>query len=126
MGRDDLYRALIEVARQRDTITYGEIAPLVGLTMVRPPDRGALGALLDEVDRAELAAGRPLLCAIVVRRDRGLPGRGFFRNARLLGFDPESADAAFWRAELERVHDWWAGSAEDPDIRPSPRSVKPV
>jgi hypothetical protein len=62
--------------------------------------------LLGEISAGEHAAGRPLLSAVVVRRDPTLPipGPGFFRLAKDLGSMSKGTDrVVFWKAEFQRV-----------------------
>src|SRR5512141_2862155 len=101
---------LIETAKARDTVTYGEVAPLAGLDLSRPDDRELVAGLLREICLHEHQQGRPLLAAIVVHKDDGNPGRGFYKLAELLdryaGGDAKS-DRAFLEEEQERVWDYW-------------------
>ncbi|MDE0608418.1 MAG: hypothetical protein OXH77_00710 [Anaerolineaceae bacterium] len=69
--------------------------------------------ILDEVNTVEKDTGRPLLSAVVVSQDSGLPGDGFFFSltvGRLL--EPEEATEEQKRAvherELQRVYSAWA------------------
>jgi hypothetical protein len=67
---------LLSAASNRRTITYGELMARFGLA------RGATGntvvGMLGDVDRLEAALGAPGFAAIVVRKDTGYPGGGFF------------------------------------------------
>jgi hypothetical protein len=95
------------VARSGQCTTEQAIAPIAGLD--GPPETlgTALGPVLEAIDRAEDAAGRPLLSAVVVLRETGLPRASFFAFARALGLDSGSDDGALWQRELRRVHDYW-------------------
>jgi hypothetical protein len=78
------YAALITTARMRGMLTYAGIAHLTGL-----PDTGnamarEVGRLVGEISEDEVAAGRPMLSALVVEKDKGMPGKGFFKLARFL------------------------------------------
>ena len=90
---------------ERKTITYGEIADLIGL-----PKRGNYmakidGIILDEINRHEHSYNRPMLSAVVVRKNTKKPGPGFFKCARSLGKLREGEDEEkFWRDELESVY----------------------
>ena len=75
---------LITAARYRGTVTYQEIAPLMGL-----PPQGShmgreIGQLLGEISEDEHVNGRPMLSAFAVSVE-GVPGPGFFALARDLG-----------------------------------------
>lgn len=105
---EDIYRELIEVARAGETCFYSAIAPLAGLDMAIPKDRPALGLILDEINRHEHGAGRPLLSAVVVLKHEGVPSLGFFDCARQLHLHTGLNDDGFWVEELQRVYDYWS------------------
>ena len=70
---DVLREELVKAARARGTLTYGQLMKIMGVS------RGS--ALLDviaAVDRAEYSRGAPGFAAIIVRKDTGFPGGGFF------------------------------------------------
>ena len=100
---DVLYDILIGVARQRGRITYGRLGNEFG---VAPPFRTLIHAL-DRVSRAAHAAGRPMLSAVVVNRETGRPGSGFYLLAWDLG-KTVSDEVDFWESEREKVYetDW--------------------
>ena len=93
---------LIEVARNKECTTYGELAEIAGLPAV------AVGRLLDEIVTDEAGAERPMLSAVVVD-SKGRIGDGFFNLAAKLGrtASPERSEA-FLTAERERVYEYWS------------------
>lgn len=95
---------LVEVASERGTITYSELAQRLGFQWNHrnPNDRRLIGELLGEVSLQEYVRGRPLLTAVVLRKGGDMPGPGF---RGLLDF-PESDE--FCVTEIRRVHDFWA------------------
>lgn len=102
-----LYEKLKKVAAAGRTITYGDAGKVASLGP-RDPE---LHAILDEVSEREHAARRPLLSVIVVRLDTGMPGLGFFKLPRRLGLlEPGESNAEFFRREVNRVYQVWAGS----------------
>jgi len=103
----DIYERLKEVARGGRKITYGEIAPMADLNMSKPPDRREIGRILDSISTREHEEGRPLLSAVVVRRNTRYPGKGFFRLAQGLGIYDGTNDLAFFIKEIYRVHAYW-------------------
>ena len=92
---------LIEVARSRGLIAYGEI----GAVANAHPRSKTLASILNEINEDERAAERPLLSAVVVRKNTGKPGPGFRQSAVALGHT--NPDAAFWAEELEAVYRHW-------------------
>lgn len=104
-----LRKKLVEIAIDQTFISYGDLAPLVGLDMDIPYDRGELGRLLGEISTYERQQGRPLLSAVAISLGANKPGDGFFDLARDLGLHTGPDDDAFWAAELDRVHAVWKG-----------------
>ena len=101
----DRYKAvldrLIEVARNKERTTYGELAEIAGL-----PAR-SVGRLLDEIVTGEVSAERPMLSAVVGDAE-GRTGDGFFNLAADLGRTASSERSeAFLTAERERVYRYW-------------------
>jgi hypothetical protein len=103
-----LFERLQEIARQGGTVYYSEVAPLLGIDTGDPYFGARVGRVLDEMNYAEHAAGRPLLSAVVIAKDTGMPGEGFFTCARNLRRYAEGDDLAYWVEELQRVHDYWS------------------
>lgn len=98
-----LLRALLtDAARARSTVTYGEAARVAfgGRFSARS---GALMDLLGEVDTEEEAARGVMIASLVVRKDTGMPGDGYFAFAAYeLGRDV-SDRAVLWQTEAEAV-----------------------
>jgi|SRR5665811_1123287 len=104
---------LILVATSGETIYYKclgiRIAPeLHVLTFSK-----AVSPILDAINRAEHKACRPLLSAVVVRKDSGQPGKGFFTSARKLGPHSDTSDEDFWQIQIARVHDRWRNHSSE-------------
>ena len=103
-----IHQRLKATARRHETTFYSEIAPLAGLNMESEYDRIRLAQILDEISRGEHSQGRPLLSAVVIRKDENLPGQGFFNLARDLGLYAGNDDLEYWVKELARVHQHWS------------------
>ena len=88
-GVEGLRQVLLKAARARETLTYGELMRLMGISRGRP-----LWETIVEVDKAEYARGAPGFAAIIVRKDTGFPGGGFFCDDEL----PPSLRRPFERA----------------------------
>jgi len=105
---------LIEVAKQRKTITYGNLMNRLGWH-----GRRYIGHVVGRISEMEYENRRLRLSAVVVRADTGMVGGGFLglpktpENVRRS--TPEewqkpklsAAEEKYWRAELERVYDYW-------------------
>jgi len=105
-----VYEKLKEVARKgkennrAGIIFYGEIMNMIGLDPDDPYDREqVLGRMLGGVSQHEKDEGRPLLSAIVVRKDGKMPGPGFY------GFNNTAmTDLQFWIKEIRKVWNYWS------------------
>jgi hypothetical protein len=93
-------RRLVAAARGRQLVRYGSVQNMFG-------GRGYFGQVLDELNRREHRAGRPLISALVVRdKPNPMASDGFFLVARdLLPASRGLADRDLWEAERDRV---WA------------------
>jgi hypothetical protein len=105
--RKDVRRRLLRAAKEGKTITYGHLMKSFGLTR----GRGARGVVqvIGEIDDHERSHGGPGFAAMVVRKDTGFPGGGYFchdgddlpsglRRTRNQGTNPRLS-----RAEKEHV-----------------------
>lgn len=106
-------KELLEVAQARSTVTYGQLMKHYGLS------RGlALSKAISEVDLAEQNEGAPGFAAIVVRKDTGMPGGGFFvgpglpagiARSRLRSTDPKltTREANYVRRQQEAIWEFY-------------------
>jgi hypothetical protein len=74
---EELRQELIQAAASRRTLTYGYLMKKFNLSRGSSAGETIVGALA-EIDRHEYAVGAPGFAAIVVRKDTGYPGGGFF------------------------------------------------
>ena len=88
-GLESVRLELLKAARSRGKVTYGQLMKALGVSRGKP-----LFDAIVAVDRAELARGAPGFAAIIVRKDTGFPGGGFFCDDDL----PESVRRPFSRA----------------------------
>ena len=107
-----VYALLIEAARFRGIVTYGDIAKIMGL-----PDRGShmglmTGRMLGAISVHERDCGRPMISAVVVSSTNRQPGPGFFGLAEQFGVIAPNLSrqerTAFWEAERDRVYGEWS------------------
>jgi hypothetical protein len=107
-----VFNELIETARRRGTVTYQEMADLVGLPTTGNYMGKEVGHLVGEISEDQHDRGRPMLSAIVVEVGfDSLPGSGFFKLAADLkkynGSDDPKQQRDFWEAEKRSVHEFW-------------------
>ena len=106
--RQIVYDKLKEVARAESLITYQKVGGIVGLDMHDPGDRVVIAQLLDDINREEVTEHhRPMLSAVVVRKEDGIPGPGFFKCAQKLGRHTAGPELEFYCEELQRLYDAW-------------------
>jgi hypothetical protein len=104
-----VYRELITAAQYRGTVTYQEIALIIGLPTVGSYMGSQTGWILGEISEDEFNAGRPMLSAVAVSVE-GTPGDGFYSLAKQLGkFPGDSPEARiqFWAKERDAVYKLW-------------------
>lgn len=99
--KDEMRAILINQARQRATITYSSLA--ASMQTVHMHHRAPyFHKLLRDMDADEVHDGRPSLAALVVRKDTGIPGSGFFTEA------PVNSDpVAYWQREFDIICAYW-------------------
>src|SRR3954447_13635131 len=105
-ARAEMRDALIDTARQKMFITYSDLVARVRSLKI-PPHSHALATMLGEISSAEHECGRGMLSALVLSKDGGEPGSGFYSLAERLGRDVSDRER-FWLAEFNRVHADWA------------------
>lgn len=93
---------LQERARQRRTITYGDLCREVDAIDLKPRSWAIMGFLSEICTEADARYGI-MLASLVVRQETGIPGTGYFRNAARLGRDVSDLEA-YWRSEVERIY----------------------
>jgi hypothetical protein len=79
-----VFEELVNAARYRGTVTYQELADLVGLPILGAHMGREIARMLGEISEDESTRGRPMLSAVAVGVD-GSPGDGFFELAKTLG-----------------------------------------
>jgi hypothetical protein len=119
--RELIYHRLMETACAEKTVTYADLASLIGLEVEKAEDRADLVHILEDIAYLENAAGRPLLTAVVVRPEIPYPGPGFFLQARELGFNYFDDERSYYWYELKRVYAYWKMQA--PAIQTVPYMV---
>ena len=94
-----LYGELIDRARNRGTIFYGNTGPGA---------RGAPPRDFEEISRHEASEHRPLLSVLVVDKETGRPNSGFFKLGKQLGVVlPGETEAKFIVRQTRAVYETW-------------------
>jgi hypothetical protein len=124
-GMEALREELARAAKVRGTLTYGELMKLLGISRGRP-----LFDAIVEVDRAESARGAPGFAAIIVRKDTGFPGGGFFcddglppslRRPFSRANDPKlsASEMNYVKEAQKKIWDYYSGESGTPGGRPT-------
>jgi len=102
-----VYAELITAARHRGTVTYQELADLVGLPTTGNYMGSEVSKYLGAISEDEVHHGRPMLSAIAVTVE-GKPGAGFFSLAVELNKLSDKGDQhKFWEVERNAVYKTW-------------------
>ena len=103
-------QVLINKAKNRGLITYGELAAnLTDITFSfeDPSHRDLIGELLGEIGSEEADQGHGILSALVVHREGDMePGKGFFGLAESQGYKTRDKTAC-WVQAVKDVHKYW-------------------
>lgn len=111
-----VHAELITAARYRGTVTYQEVAQVMGLPLRGSHMAREVGQMLGSISEDEAASGRPMLSAIAVGVS-GRPGDGFFGFARDLGKlkgEAREEEQRFWEGERAAVYETWARQLKEP------------
>ena len=86
----DAYPHLVQVAKKRGKITYGELSARIGLAPIQA------GPFLGVIERSCMQDNRPPLNAMAVRKDTRIPGVGY----------KATRTRAEYEEALEQVYDY--------------------
>jgi hypothetical protein len=75
--REDVREELLAAAEAGKTVTYGLLMQKFKISRGHPAGVGIVG-VISAIDRAESERGAPGFAALVVRKDTGYPGGGYF------------------------------------------------
>lgn len=115
-----VYNCLVNVAKEKDTVTYGGLAGLLGVNFQE--NRNLLIRKLDEISKKNIEKSEPLLTALVINTAHRMPGKRFFIDymIKYRGFDgnPEGTEAReAFKEELGKVWGWnWQYLALQPNL----------
>jgi len=105
---NEMRAILIHLAKQRKTVSYSALCGMITVAHIhhRAP---YFHKLLDDLSTQDALDGMPSLAALVVRKDSGIPGQGYFSISASEGADISDQEA-YWRSQFEAVCDYWADS----------------
>ena len=101
LGKLQATCAIVCAGKKDQFITYSELANAVTAIRIEPHDF-AMIRLLDEISKEEDTAGRGILTALVVLKDKRVPAEGFWASARDIGRVIRDK-WTFWSEEVKRV-----------------------
>jgi hypothetical protein len=101
-------------------VTYGELCAAVDpeeAYFAWPRFRG-IGQVLARISTDEHQHGRPMLSALVVRKQTRQAGDGFAVLGRSLGERiQDGEERSFWRSQVEAVVTYWSGQGGSEDVQ---------
>jgi hypothetical protein len=120
--RKDVREMLMEAAAARRTVTYGRLMKKFKISRGHPAGVGIVG-VISEIDRFEYERGAPGFAALVVRKDTGYPGGGYFcyddlpvslRRHNSQSANPRLSDAEkkYVRGQRERIWKYYSKTRE--------------
>lgn len=107
-------KKLIEVAKQKGTITYNGLNLELNLHLdfKMENDRSLIGTMLGNISTFEFQHGRPLLSALVVNYSgayEGCPSLSFYAFARRIRNIPYHVpNRIIWKNELDKIYAEWS------------------
>jgi len=115
-AKDEMRNLLIKYAKSGIGLpTYSAIAANLTTIKFEPEDYG-LAAMLGELSEAEDDSGRGMISSLVVSKQGGRPGQGFFELAACRGkkVNPEddTSKDIFWIAEVNKVQQTWKNKSK--------------
>lgn len=121
-----VWRYLRQLAGRRELVLYKDLASTLEAQLSAHVDFRApfnpMFPMLGHISTYEVTRGRPMLSSVVIGRETGNPGSGFFTLAAQLGFEVED-EQNFFEAQRDATFDFW--STGDP-IEVLDSSLEPV
>lgn len=104
----DVRNVLRSAAKSGRVLTYADLAREASISIELGPRSPELAKLLCELLIEDASNERPLLTSLVINRNTGRPGKGFFRLAR--HYYRFRDDEEFWLEELRSLYDYYGVS----------------
>jgi len=91
---------LDDLAARKKLITYCDLSRQFGFGAMVPELPVAMSKIFDQLDREDAGTNSPFITSVVVSRENGKPGSGYFNALRKYkGIDVSDTDKA-WIAEI--------------------------
>jgi len=100
-AKKEAIRGIVDEARKGSAIYYSDLTKHIRSIGFGPHDSG-FHHLLGQISVEENAAGRGMLSVLVIRKEDGMPGPGFFDLAQRLGRDVKNRERC-WSEEARLV-----------------------
>src|SRR5487761_137206 len=98
---------LKDYARKKETCTYQDVFQFDHWGNYSGPHDRRLWDLLGIISEREIALGHYALSAIVITKDAGHPGQGFFNLEKKLG-RYKNNDIETWLMEIHGLFEYWS------------------
>src|SRR4030095_7516358 len=101
----EIRQLIIETAKAKQLITYSELTGMLQTAYVHYHSH-VLTRMLINIGSAEQSARRPILPALVISKQSGRPGPGYFKLAP--GEAEVDDPVREWEQEVQRVYNYWS------------------
>lgn len=114
---DAVYQILIEAAKKRIVLTYGDVFTPFGIKANSFSVVGRLVPILNKIALDNIKRGEPLLSALVIAKTTGHPGDGFYQHVRTAP-STSSEKIQLAKREQQKVfdHNWRVKTASDQSL----------
>ena len=83
--KDEIKTIMVYQAKMKKPIYYGELCGKINSFNLSPDDQ-LLHDILGEISKESFKMGKGMLSVFAVKKETGLPGKGFFSSAMDLGY----------------------------------------
>ncbi|HXA26926.1 MAG TPA: hypothetical protein VNW90_31935 [Acetobacteraceae bacterium] len=103
-----VHSVLRQTAEEGSTISYSDAMKAISWSYQDAYKRNVFAFVLRAITYAEVGTGNPMLTAVVVQKEPGIPTKAFFDTAGELDrLRKDDTDICFWKRELDRVYNRW-------------------
>ena len=104
-------KALIAQAKKKQIISYDEFARDYNIPIGKGPYQFQTMIDIFNVLCVEGGVKMPMISSFIVKKDKKIPGGGFFKTAFELGkIDSPEENRNFWEKEKEEAFEYWTAS----------------
>lgn len=103
--------------RQGQTIEYGELMGMVGMSSNNPHHRDLIGRALGRLSEQSFSSYGFMISALVVLKSSQRPNEIFYELAHQIGAKKRSmSNERFWSEDMARIAEWIGPRSKDVDV----------